>query len=306
MSLSRRFLPPIGWLSAFEAVARRGSVTLAAAELNLTQGAVSRQIQKLEDQLEQKLFIRDRKRLYLTPAGATYATEVRDALSQIANATVALRSNPDGGTLNLAILPAFGTHWLAPRLPDFHSRHPGVTINLSTRIVPFNFAQEKFHAAIHYGQDNWPGTTGLKLMDEELVPVLSPELIPGQLPRPKDIVGLPLLQLESRSRVWKTWFETRSVAHEDTPIMGFDQFATMHQAAVSGLGVAMLPSFLVQADLNAGKLVTVPGGAVAGPGAYYLVWPETKASYPPLRAFQGWVGSIVGGPNTSLEKAGAK
>lgn len=293
MSFSRRFLPPVGWLSAFEAVARCGSVTEAANELSLTQGAVSRQLQKLEDLLEQKLFIRDRKRLHLTPSGATYVLEIRHALSQIANATVTLQSNPEGGTLNLAILPAFGTHWLAPRLPEFLNHHAGVTVNLSTRIVPFDFTHEGFHAAIHYGQDNWPGAAALKLMDEELVPVLSPSLVPDGPPTAEDIVGLSLLQLESRSRVWAHWFQERGIAHGGSPVMGFDQFATMHQVAISGMGVAMLPSFLVQSDLNSGKLVTVSGGAVAGPGAYYLVWPESHAEYPPLRAFRGWVKNIV-------------
>jgi DNA-binding transcriptional LysR family regulator len=289
MSHPRRFLPPTGWLSAFEAVARRGSVTEAASELNLTQGAVSRQIQKLEEQLEQKLFLRDRKRLSLTPAGETYAAEIREALTRIGNATVALRSNPDGGTLDLAILPAFGTHWLAPRLQAFLSTHPGVTVNLSTRIVPFDFTQEKFHAAIHYGRDNWPGTTALKLMEEELVPVLSPALTQGARPDAGGIATLPLLQLETRSRIWSNWFEARGITYEGAPGMGFDQFATMHQAAVSGLGVAMLPRFMVEADLASGKLVTVEGGAIDGPGAYYLVWPETRADYPPLRVFREWL-----------------
>ena len=294
MSLSRRFLPPIGWLTAFETVARRGSVTEAAIELNLTQGAVSRQIQKLEDQLEQKLFLRDRKRLSLTSAGAIYAEEIREALARIGNATVALRSNPDGGTLDLAILPAFGTHWLAPRLQDFLNRHPGVTVNLSTRIVPIDFALERFHAAIHYGKDNWPGTGALKLTDEKLIPVLSPTLAEGKQLTPTDLANLPLLQLETRSRIWTNWFEDHGITYQGAPGMGFDQFATMHQAAASGLGVAMLPSFMVESDLASGRLITVKGGAIAGPGAYYLVWPENRADYPPLRVFREWLSDLPG------------
>jgi len=96
MTLPRRFLPPLPWLSAFEAVARLGSVTQAAAELDLTQGAVSRQVQKLEDRLGQRLFTRDRQRLTLTPAGAAYAKELRGALATIASATLSLASNPHG------------------------------------------------------------------------------------------------------------------------------------------------------------------------------------------------------------------
>ncbi len=152
--IARRFLPPLPWLTAFEAVARLGSVTDAAAELDLTQGAVSRQIQKLEEQLDVVLFIRDKRRLVVTPAGRSYAEKVHTLISGLANATLALTSNPDGGLLELAILPAFGTHWLAPQLPQFLGAHPGVTINLATRTEPFHFKHEKFHAAIHFGKDN--------------------------------------------------------------------------------------------------------------------------------------------------------
>ena len=127
MLAPRRFLPSISLLSAFEAAARTQSFTEAARELDLTQSAVSRQIMALEGQLGVELFIRDKKRVHLTLAGERYATEIRNALKSIASASLALKANPEGGTLNLAILPTFGTRWLAPRLPDFLSKHPGVT-----------------------------------------------------------------------------------------------------------------------------------------------------------------------------------
>ena len=136
VSIPRRFLPPFVWLASFEAVARRGSVTEAAHELNLTQGAVSRHIQKLEQQIGVQLFERDKQRLHLTGAGKSYAEEVHQGISLITNAGVKLRTNPNGGALNLAVLPAFGTHWLAPRLADFIAQYPGVTVNFSTRTRP--------------------------------------------------------------------------------------------------------------------------------------------------------------------------
>ena len=149
--LARRYLPSIPSLLALEAVERLGSASAAAEELNLTQGAISRQLQVLEGQMGVTLLIRDKHRLRLTPAAADFVTEVRRMLHRLAAASLSLRANPLGGALNLAILPAFGMNWLAPRLAQFAALHPEVTVNLSTRLKPFDFTDSPFDAAIHYG-----------------------------------------------------------------------------------------------------------------------------------------------------------
>lgn len=151
MLMPRRFLPSLSLLTAFDAAARTGSITKAARELNLTQSAVSRQIKLLEQQLEVELFVRERQTIRLSLAGEVYAREIRDALHRISMASLNLRANPRGGTLNLAILPTFGTRWLAPRLPRFLARHAGITINLVTRLSQFDFRLEPVDAAIHFG-----------------------------------------------------------------------------------------------------------------------------------------------------------
>lgn len=289
----RRFLPPLPWLTAFEAVARLGSVTEAACELDLSQGAVSRQVQKLESQLGVALFQRVKKRLVLTPAGQAYCDDVRQAITIIKNATVRAATNPKGGVLELSILPAFGAHWLAPRLPGFLAAHPGITLNLSTRVVPFNFAAERFHAAIHFGRKDWPGAEALKLMDEHLVPVMAPSLLKSSLLKPgasaQDMTRLPLLHLETRRRAWADWFLSQDVDFLPPMGMVFDQFATMEQAVFAGIGAALLPRYLVQANLDAGRLATLENVQATSQGAYYLVWPPSAASYPPLVAFRGWI-----------------
>ncbi len=294
----RRFLPPLPWLSAFEAVARLGSVTQAAAELDLSQGAVSRQIQKLEDQLGANLFQRVRKRLLLTPAGHAYATDIRGAITVISNASIRAATNPHGGTLELAILPAFGTHWLAPRLPGFLDTHPGITLNLSTRTAPFDFAGERFHAAIHFGRKDWPGADAVKLMEEDLVPVVAPGMLPERAGA-RDLASLPLLHLETRRRAWASWFKAQDLSDTPRPGMVFDQFATMEQAAVAGLGAALLPRYLAQSDLDAGRLITLAGVNPTIVGAYFLVWPPNAATYPPLVAFRNWIGGIAKNPHPS-------
>ncbi len=287
----RRFLPPLPWLSAFEAVARLGSVTQAAAELNLSQGAVSRQVQKLETQLGIELFQRVKKRLVLTPAGQTYSTDIRHAISTITNATIRAATNPKGGVLELSILPAFGTNWLAPRLPGFLAANPGITLNLSTRVVPFDFAHERFHAAIHFGRTDWPGAEALKLMEEDLVPVIAPGLLPENA-KACDLARLPLLHLETRRKAWARWFSAQNIQEAPPSSMVFDQFATMEQAAVAGIGAALLPRYLAQSDLDTGRLVTLANTHPTSLGAYYLVWPPSAATYPPLVAFREWIGKL--------------
>lgn len=288
MIFARRYLPSIPSLLALEAVDRLGTASAAAAELALTQGAISRQLKVLEDQLGLALFTRDRQRLRLTPAAQDYVREVRRALGLLSAASLTLRANPTGGSLNLAILPAFGMHWLAPRLAGFAAAHPEVTVNLSTRLRPFDFAATAFDAAIHYGRQDWPGVDYLKLMDEEILPVGAPALLPAALPRPESVLALPLLQLESRTGDWGRWLAQHGVAGMRPGGMLFDQFATMMQGALHGLGLALLPLFLIRRELEEERLIPAFGGPVQALGSYYLVWPKDRPERAPLASFRAW------------------
>jgi LysR family transcriptional regulator, glycine cleavage system transcriptional activator len=293
MVLPRRYLPSMASLLAVEALDRTGSVSAAAAELSLTQGAISRQLKVLEGQLGLPLFRRERQRLYLTAAAKDYVAEARKSLHSLANAALTLTANPLGGSLNLAILPAFGMHWLAPRLGDFAARHPGVTVNLSTRLRPFDFAASAFDAAIHYGRQDWPGASFLKLMDEEVLAVAAPRLLPRPLASADQILTLPLLQMESRTGDWGRWLAHHGFTGHRPPGMLFDQFATMAQAAIHGLGAALLPRFLIGRDLEEGRLAPAFGPAVPAYGSYYLVWPKDRPERGPLTAFRDWAAAQV-------------
>ena len=287
--LPRRHLPAIPALMALEAVDRLGTASAAAEELSLTQGAISRALQGLEAQLGVPLILRDRQRLRLTPAGADYVAEVRKALHLLASASLTLRANPLGGSLTLAILPAFGMHWLAPRLPRFTEAHPEVTLNLATRLRPFDFAGSGFDAAIHYGRQDWPGVSYLKLMDEALIAVAAPALAPQPLARAEDILTHPLLQMESRTGDWGRWLQHHGAEGRRPAGMLFDQFATMAQGAVHGLGLALLPSFLITRELEERRLLPVFGGPVPALGSYYLVWPKDRPPRAPLQSFCDWL-----------------
>lgn len=298
MSLSRRFLPSISALTCFEAVARLGSATQAAAELSLTQSAVSRQLKTLEDQLGVALLDRQGRRLVLTPKGQSYVEEIRAILAHLTRASVALRTDAQGGTLNLSILPAFGMHWLAPRLSDFARTHPEVTVNLSTRLVPYDFRNSHFDAAIHFGRKDWPGAAYLPLLPETVAAVCSPSLLAEPLDNPQEILRHDLLHLETRPRGWQRWLRGLDIEVPLPPGMMFDQFSTMAQAAIHGLGIALLPTFFAGPYLSSGQLVLASPHTSQSIGNYYLVWSKDRQNSHALEAFRTWLRQQAG-PMTS-------
>lgn len=298
MATPRRLLPSISLLTAFEAVIRTGSTLAAARDLDLTQGAVSRLIQTMEAQLGVTLFLREGRRLLPTDQALAYARDVGKALDLISRGSMRVRSSSGGGTLSLAILPTFGTRWLAPRLPRFLATHPGITINLGTRLKPFDFAEEGFDAAIHFGRDDWAGAGSARLFDERLVACCAPAFLDAHpLSGARDLIGLPLLQLETRPNAWARWFAHHGVSGPVQQGMLFDQFAPMIQAVIHGLGVALLPEFLAKPELADGRLVQAFGEPVGGPEGYYLVWPSVGAWYPPLQAFRDWLVAEAADPD---------
>ncbi|WP_439397480.1 LysR family transcriptional regulator [Bradyrhizobium sp. PMVTL-01] len=300
MLAPRRLIPSVSLLLAFEGVARTGTIAATAEELSLTQSAVSKQIQALEEQLGVPLFVREKKRLKLTYAGSEYAGEIRDALNRIAQASVSLKATPGAGTLKLAILPTFGMRWLAPRLGAFAALHPEVTVHLATRIQSFDFATDKFDAAIHFGEANWPGADHMKLMTETVVPVCSPDFRRERAVRDAhDLLRQPLLHLQSRPHAWENWFEVNGVSAPDLTGMVFDQFGAMAQAAIHGVGLALMPEFLIASEIREGRLVRATSVPIKSIGAYYLVWPKFKAQHPPTVKFRDWLSSLVGDPTAS-------
>ncbi|MFK7879992.1 LysR substrate-binding domain-containing protein [Roseobacter sp.] len=289
MSVPRRYLPSTSALVAFEAVARLGSATLAAAELSLTQSAISRQLKTLEDQIGVSLLRREGRGLSLTPKGQAYMRDVRAILQHLGQATVSARTSTEGGTLDLAILPAFGMHWLAPRLRDFARKHPEVTVNLSTRLAPFDFRTSVFDAAIHFGREDWPNVNYLRLLPETVAPVCAPSLIKEPLTNPLDLFQHDLLHLDTRPRGWSRWMGAMGVEKDVPPGMVFDQFSTMAQAAIHGMGIALLPTFFAEPYLTSGQLSLASQHSSQSIGSYYLVWPQDRAEVPALISFRQWL-----------------
>ncbi|MER8566121.1 LysR family transcriptional regulator [Mesorhizobium sp. M0924] len=290
MNVQRRLLPSTSALAAFEAVARLGSFTAAAQELDLTQGAVSRQIALLEEQFGRRLFERDSRNVRLSTAGEIYAEAVRAALGQLRDAALGLMSNRHSGMLNLAILPTFGTRWLMPLIPDFVAENPDITINFVTRISRFDFARERLDAAIHHGQPDWPDADSTLLMRETVMPVVSPDFLASRdITTAADISRLPLLHMATRPGAWGEWFEEQGLSAPIGPGMQFEQFGTVAQACMAGLGVALLPQVLIAGELQRGQLVPAPGQPMQSRSAYYLVVPNDKRGHPPVVSFRDWL-----------------
>jgi len=294
MLTPRRFLPSLPLLIAFEAAARTGSVTAAAREIRLTQSAVSRQIKALEEQLDVQLFIRDRQTIRLTLAGESYAREIREALRRISTASLNLRANPKGGTLNVAIPPTFGERWLAPRLPGFIRAHPHVMVNIMTRSAPIDFRHETFDAAIQFGPAPAESSGSTALRGESVLPLCSPALRRKyQFSRPEDLKKATLLHLTTRPDAWERWFQFNG--HDPESVHGplFDQFSTMAQAAAAGVGLALLPDFLFRQEIESRTLVPALNLPMQSADSYFLTWPLDRSNYIPVLALRDWLRAEV-------------
>ena len=297
MKLSRRLIPDVTTLQAFECAARHGSFTQAAHELNLTQRAVSRQIKDLEEQLGVLLFERVRQRVVLSEDGRRFLPEVRKLLYQTEETMLrAMSAARSDHSLSIATLPTFGSRWLTPRIPAFLVEHPGTVLNIASRSAPFDFDEENFDLAIHYGQPVWARAACSYLCSETILPAASPALI-GEFAskEPGDLASAPLLHLATRPKLWAEWFELAGETTE-TAYRGhrFDQFSMVIESAVAGLGFALLPKYLIEQELQTGRLAIVFDRPMETENSYYLVVPEGKQENALTQSFRAWITMQVG------------
>ena len=296
MTLSRSLIPDLGRLQAFESAARHGSVTQAGRELNLTQSTVSRQIRELEAQLAITLFERVRQRVVLSEAGRKFLPDARKLLEQGEAAMLRAMAGSKAALLRLATLPTFGSRWLVPRLPGFLQAHRGVALDIASRSAPFDLEDQGFDAAIHYGQPIWANATCRYICQEVIVPVASPALVEAEPPRtPDDLTRLPLLHLATRPKAWVDWFRQAGVETQ-AAFQGhrFDQFTMVIQAAHAGLGVALLPLYLIEQELAAARLRVVVDLPLPTENGYHFVMPNSKLDHPVANELYHWIVSQVG------------
>lgn len=298
----RRKIPSLQALACFDAAARYQSYTRAAQELALTQSAVSRQISALEAYLSLSLFRRTRHGVVLTAAGQQYARQIAPHLQALERDTLdAMSGQGSGGAVSLAVVPTFGTRWLLPRMPAFQSAHPDVLVHMEARTRPFLFADTGLDAAIFAGSPDdlaqWPGTRTQALIEETVIPVCAPALLQGSNAlSPEALARLPLLQQSTRPLAWPQWFEavqpTQAPPAHALAGPRYEQFSMTAAAAEAGMGVALIPRLLIEAELTRGSLVCAHPQPLAAERHYYLVQPQDADPRPALQAFSAWLQTV--------------
>ena len=287
----RRKIPSNSALLAFEAAARHGSFARAAEELALTEGAISRQIGRLEAFLSVALFERVGNRVRLAPNGMRYAVQVREILDRLERDSLYLMGQPvEGGTIDIAAIPTFATRWLIPRLKRFQHAHPNITVHIAERMEPFILAGSGFDAAIHFEHPAWAGMHLHHLLEEVLVPVCSPELL-ADAGANVSLDELPRLHRRQNPDAWQLYAQEAGIVLTNSAVGArYDLHSMLIAAAVAGLGVALVPRLYVDAELEQGRLVAPWPDGKAIAKNFCLVLPEPiELSEGPLRAFAEWI-----------------
>jgi DNA-binding transcriptional LysR family regulator len=259
----RRDLPDLDLLKGFEAAARLLSFTKAGTELFLTQSAISRQVQALEQQLGVPLFQRRTRALLLTDAGQRYYRAVSETLARLREATARLAAEQASGTLTVTTTVTFASLWLVPRLADFQRRHPEITVSLVADNAIHDLQRAQLDIAIRYTTRQRAGAGAAKLFGERVVPVCSPQLLArAPLERPEDLAKFVLLHYEDPEGQapwlsWNVWFEVMQMQ----PVKGagalrFSHYDQMIRAAIDGQGVALGRVPLVEELIRVGALAT--------------------------------------------------
>lgn len=287
----RRRIPSNSSLMAFEAAARHGSFARAAEELALTEGAISRQIGRLEGFLGVTLFERIGNRVRLLPHGQRYASHVREILERLDRDSQHLMSQPANGfSLDIAVSPTFAMRWLIPRLPRLTALHPDITVHFSQRMEPFLLADSGLDAAIHFLHPAWAGMHTYRLLDEVLVPVCHPALLRGASCTPA-LDSLPRLHRRQNHDAWQRYAAQTGISLTHAA-QGprYDLHGMLIEAALAGLDVALVPRLYVEGELAQGRLVA-PWPQDAGISkTFCLVLPEPlQHAGEPLKAFAQWL-----------------
>lgn len=283
--------PSMRELRAFEAVARLGSFTRAAAELHLTQGAVSRQVAGLEDALGARLVLRSAGRVELAAEGSEYLASVREALCRLDDAAVRLREHHrDAAPVNVASAPTFASQWLLPRLDRFRRAHPGVVVNFLPYTPQFDFAVPgDLDVAIQFGDGHFPHADAQYLLGRDVVPICAPSLA-GAFAGPADLAGHTLLQHVEVPHAWRDWFAAMAVVTSAAAAgPRFCQYALIVRAVASGLGLGLLPRCLIEEPLARGEIAVALDRPARARHGHWLCMPRERERRTAVDQFHGWL-----------------
>lgn len=287
----RRICPSMSELLAFEAAARHGSFTLAAAELGITQGAISKAVGGLEDFLRLRLFTRSGSRIALTDAGRSYLAAVTPPITALESATRSVMADRGtGGRLTIAAMPSFAERWILPRLPDFARLHPRIVLSFA----PYTRAGDLVggvDCAIRYGYGEWPSMESHALLGRRMIPIVAAGTLPDGAPRaPETVAGLRLISHFHFPDKWATWFEAHGLPRSDAVIgTTFDQYGMIVRAVAAGLGCALVPACLIEAELATGAVEAVTLAPYEAQRGYHLCIPAAVEPSPALATFRDWL-----------------
>ena len=286
-------LPSLTGLRAFEAAARHLSFTRAAAELNVTQAAISHQIRRLEEQLGLQLFVRADRTLTLTRAAQDYLPAIRTAFEDLHTATDRLRRRGGDKVLTVSTTPSMASKWLVPRLGAFQDAHPGIEVRIGTGTRLVDFRRDDVDIAIRYGGGSWPGVRAEWLMEVDIFPVCRPTLDTPTHPlrQPSDLAHHTLLHVDQYPDEWQLWLTAAGLPGDLSrrPGLTFDQSIVAMQAAMEGLGVALGRTPVADADLAAGRLIRPFDLTLPAEAGYYIVTPEHGDETQELALFRAWI-----------------
>jgi DNA-binding transcriptional LysR family regulator len=290
-------LPSLELIRTFEAAARHLSFTKAAAELFVTQSAVSRAVKGLEDHLGVALFQRRHRALLLTDAGQTLYRAAADALQQLRAAQRAILRAGDDPRVTVTTTLSFASLWLIPRLPEFRERHPEVEVRIAADSRPIDLEREDVDIAIRYCAPDAVPADAPRLFGEHVFPVCSPRLLRGARPlaRVQDLAHHVLLHLDDPRGEWpwlqwSVWFEVMRL--KDVASAGalrFNEYGHLIQAAIDGQGVALGRSPLVQRLIREKRLVAPFEGAATTSRAYFVLRARGAAARAPVRKLADWL-----------------
>ncbi|WP_299788186.1 transcriptional regulator GcvA [uncultured Shewanella sp.] len=282
-------LPPLNSLLAFESASRHLSFTKAGSELFVTHGAISKQIKVLEEYLGVPLFVRQHRKLLLTDEGLRYLPQIQAALQTISHATEEIKSQPLlTQSLSINVLPSLTINWLIPRMEEFKRRYPHLYVDLSIGDFALDFDKSPCDIAIRSGTKPPQNCNYIKLMDEDLCLVCSPQ-IASQLKTLEDINQMTLLKHTTRPELWPYWSERVGLSLTTQKKFGMEHFYMLSQAAVSGMGLALIPRFFIEEQLADGSLVIPFDSSFSSPYTYYVLTPRSKNLPLKAKAFIDWL-----------------
>lgn len=302
----RRRLPSLTSLVVLEAAARHLSFTKAAGELGVTQAAVSRQIQALEQELGFALFHRLHRRVELTERGRLLAGVLSQSFSLIDQTIANARAQSEEGELVIGATVAFTQLWLLPRISEFRRLYPSTKIRLITQDTPIDLERDMADLVIRYGDGVWPDGRSVLLCEDELFPVCSPSYAAGcHLPETAgELLDHTLLDYDSPNPGWigwKEWLAAFSAARPARPMLRLSYYTDVIHAAVAGHGIALGWGCLVEDLLQQGRLRRVTALHLRTRNAYFVVVPSRNNLKPNAQAFVEWLGSRLGGKAADTE-----